>query len=192
MATTLLLRRVPVLAHAVAAILSSSPNPPIALPHSVAHRHILQVTRRPTLSSSLCGSGARAGPGGSALQWIWIRGALRSTPRLQDASPSAAGFTAGSQIANDHHHATANDFHDVTVHQYNAMAALVPCALRRRMYRRVHCTAASSAEKAKASPPKSGAVSQSYRGSRPKAGHARRRESPKDTLSQCFGGNYLG
>ena len=106
-----------------------------------------------------------------------MRGALRSTPRLQDASPSAAGFTAGSQIANDHHHATANDFHDVTVHQYNAMVALVPCVLvRRRMYRRVHCTAASrvlGAEKAKATPPKSGAVSQS-RGSRPKGGHAGR------------------
>lgn len=92
-----------------------------------------------------------------------MRGALRSTPRLQDASPSAAGFTAGSQIANDHHHATANDFHDVTVHQYNAMVALVPCVLvRRRMYRRYHVPVLG-AEKAKATPPKSGAQS-------PKAG----------------------
>jgi hypothetical protein len=135
MATTLLLRRVPVLAHAVAAILSSSPNPPIALPHSVAHRHILQVTRRPTLSSSLWIRGEGRGSARSRWMPCDARRGLRSTPRLQDASPSAAGFTAGSQIANDHHHATANDFNDVTVHQYNAMVALVPCVLRRRMYK---------------------------------------------------------
>ena len=89
-----------------------------------------------------------------------MRGALRSTPRLQDASPSAAhgaaGFTAGSQIANDHHHATANNFHDVTVHQYNAMVALVPCVCTRNKQAR----ASRGAEKAKATPPKSGAVVQ--------------------------------
>lgn len=121
-----------------------------------------------------------------------MRGALRSTPRLQDASPSAAGFTAGSQIANDHHHATANDFHDVTVHQYNAMVALVPCVLvRRRMYRRVHCTAASPGCR------KGKSHTSQIRGSLPKQGQSSKRRSrweipKKDTLSQCFGGNYLG
>jgi hypothetical protein len=118
MATTLLLRRVPVLAHAVAAILSSSPNPPIALPHSVAHRHIFQVTRRPTLSSSLGIRGEAARSSGCA---------ARSVHQHHATSPGRErGGVANRKRPSP---CTANDFHDVMVHQYNGRASMRASAI---------------------------------------------------------------